>query len=47
MHRLDDVLDTWRAMADDVRGRPLPGGHFLAEERPEATLAALEEFFAG
>ncbi len=46
MHRLYDVLDTWRPMADDVRGRPLPGGHFLAEECPGETLAALEEFFA-
>ena len=46
MHRLYDVLDTWRPMADDVRGRPLPAGHFLPEECPEETLAALEEFFA-
>lgn len=46
MHRLHDVLDTWRPMADDVRGRPLPAGHFLPEECPEATTAALEEFFS-
>lgn len=38
-----DVLDTWRAKADDVRGRALPGGHFLPEEVPEGTVAALTE----
>jgi hypothetical protein len=27
-----------------VRGRALPCGHFLPEEAPEDTLAALEEF---
>jgi haloacetate dehalogenase len=46
MHRLYDVLDTWRPLARDVRGRALPSGHFLPEECPEATAAALEEFFA-
>lgn len=38
-----DVLATWRAKADDVRGRALPGGHFLPEEVPEETVAALKE----
>ncbi len=47
MHRLYDVLDAWRPMADDVRGHPLPSGHFLPEECPEGTLAALADFFAG
>jgi haloacetate dehalogenase len=47
MHRLYDVLGTWRPVAADVRGRPLPCGHFLPEEAPEETRAALEAFFAG
>jgi haloacetate dehalogenase len=46
MHRLFDVLGTWRKLADDVQGRPLPCGHFLAEECPEETAAALLDFFS-
>jgi haloacetate dehalogenase len=41
----DDVLAIWRAWADDVGGRPLDCGHFLAEEAPEETLAELLAFF--
>jgi haloacetate dehalogenase len=40
----DDPLEVWRTRARDVTGRPLDAGHFLAEERPAETLAALEEF---
>jgi len=29
-----------------VRGQGVPGGHFLAEEAPAETLAALDGFFA-
>jgi len=29
-----------------VSGAALPGGHFLAEECPEATLTALMDFFS-
>ena len=47
VHRLFDPLAEWRAVADDVRGRPLPCGHYLAEEAPDATLAGLEGFLAG
>ena len=39
-----DVLDVWRQYAADVRGQSLGGGHFLAEEEPAATLAALQGF---
>src|SRR5262245_30092842 len=39
-------LDQWRQWADDVRGAPIDSGHFLAEENPDATAAALAEFFA-
>jgi haloacetate dehalogenase len=41
----DDVLGIWRGWADDVRGRPLDCGHFLAEEAPDETLAELLAFF--
>ena len=47
VHRLFDPLAEWRAVADDVRGRPLPCGHYLAEEAPDATLAELDAFLAG
>lgn len=41
-----DVLATWREKAaGPVEGRALPFGHFLAEEAPAETLAALEAFF--
>jgi haloacetate dehalogenase len=42
-----DVLEVWRQWADDVRGHPIDCGHFLAEEAPDETYAALYEFFAG
>jgi haloacetate dehalogenase len=44
--RAEDPLAAWRPWADDVRGQGVPAGHFLAEERPEATLAALTGFFS-
>jgi haloacetate dehalogenase len=40
-----DPLVVWREWADEVRGGPLPCGHFLAEEQPEATAEALHRFF--
>lgn len=43
--RTYDVLEVWRARATDVRGGPVPSGHFLPEEAPEETLAALLAFF--
>lgn len=39
-----DVLSIWREQADDVRGRALDSGHFLAEERPAAITAELLAF---
>lgn len=38
-------LDIWREWASDVRGAALDCGHFLPEEAPDATLAALRAFF--
>lgn len=43
--RSSDPLAAWRPWADDLRGRAIDGcGHFLAEEAPEETRTALEEF---
>ncbi len=39
-----DVLATWREKADDVTGQAIDCGHFLPEEKPEETLAALLAF---
>jgi haloacetate dehalogenase len=46
VNRLFAPLDDWSAVADDVRGTALPGGHYLAEEAPAETLAALTAFLA-
>ena len=45
VNRLFHPLDDWRAVADDVRGRALPCGHYLAEEVPEDTFAEITRFF--
>jgi haloacetate dehalogenase len=47
--RLYDPLALWREKAaapSDVQGRALPCAHFLAEEAPDETEAALTAFFA-
>ena len=44
MGRTRDVLNTWREYAVDANGGALPCGHYLPEERPEETLAALLPF---
>ncbi len=38
------VLEVWGRYADDVRGHPVEGGHFVPEESPEAALSALRDF---
>jgi haloacetate dehalogenase len=45
VHRYFDPVNDWRAAAVDVRGRALSSGHYLAEEAPAETLAALQAFF--
>ncbi|MDR3518921.1 MAG: alpha/beta hydrolase [Azospirillaceae bacterium] len=45
MARHFDVLQCWREVADAVYGEAIDCGHFLAEEQPEATVAALTDFF--
>lgn len=47
MHKMYNVLETWRDRAKDVTGRPVDCGHFLPEEAPEDTLEALSAFFKG
>ena len=42
--RIYDVMKIWREHAVNVTGKSLPGGHFLPEELPEETLAALSGF---
>ncbi len=38
-------LAIWKNWADDVSGKAIDSGHFLPEENPDATAAALLEFF--
>jgi haloacetate dehalogenase len=48
MERHFDVLATWRERAaGEVAGAALECGHFLPEERPEATAQALAAWFSG
>jgi haloacetate dehalogenase len=41
MHSLFDVLATWKEKAGQAEGHPLPCGHFIPEEAPQALLADL------
>jgi haloacetate dehalogenase len=45
IHRTYDVAAVWRAKAERIEAHALPCGHFLPEEAPEATFAALDAFF--
>jgi haloacetate dehalogenase len=45
LDKLYDPVEIWRGWADDVRGQAIDSGHYLAEERPEETSAALLGFF--
>jgi haloacetate dehalogenase len=44
MHRLYNVLDTWKERASNATGKPLPSSHFIAEEVPQMLLAELGNF---
>jgi len=44
---LFDCLADWREVARDVRGRALPCGHFIPEEKPQELLAELRRFLKG
>jgi haloacetate dehalogenase len=41
---LFNCLEDWREVASDVRGRALPCGHFIPEEKPRELLAELRRF---
>jgi haloacetate dehalogenase len=43
---LFDCLADWREVAEDVRGKALDCGHFIAEEKPRELLAELRRFLA-
>ena len=46
VHRLFDPMALWQAQCSGVvAGQAMPAGHFIAEELPEATAAALHKFF--
>jgi haloacetate dehalogenase len=44
VHRCFTPLDEWKRVATDVRGGPLPCGHYIAEEAPDALLAEVLRF---
>jgi haloacetate dehalogenase len=43
--RCFDPLALWRLRAENVQGRALPGGHYLAEEIPDLVAAEFSAFF--
>ena len=45
VNRCFKPLEDWRAVADDVRGRTVPSGHYIPEEVPEALHAEMLAFF--
>lgn len=45
VHRCFKPLEEWQRIADDVSGGPLPCGHYIAEEAPDALLAEVIPFF--
>ena len=45
VHRFFDPISDWKSVANEVRGKTLSSGHYLAEEVPDATYAELLAFF--
>ena len=45
IERCFSPLKDWAEVATDVRGHALDGGHYLAEELPDETLAEFKSFF--
>jgi len=41
------ALEAWRPWCENVRGFPLPTGHYPAEQRPDLVYEALWTFFSG
>lgn len=46
MARAFDVPGTWTERLANMRGQPVPGGHFFIDQNPRDTLAALLPFLA-
>lgn len=46
MGRMYDVLAAWQEVAADVRGVAVDSGHFVAEEAPDETRAAISAFLS-
>lgn len=46
IHELYDVEAVWREYAEEVRGKPLEAGHYLAEERPKEMARELAAFLS-
>jgi haloacetate dehalogenase len=46
MDPLYDVLATWRERAWDVRGKSLPGGHWIPEQLPDELTGELMQFLS-
>jgi haloacetate dehalogenase len=44
--RCFEPLKEWQQVATDVRGKPVPAGHYIAEEAPEMLLAEVLPFLA-
>lgn len=44
MHQKFNVLNTWKKKAENVKGRALNCGHFVAEESPEELINELKAF---
>ena len=42
-----DMIASWQERAENVRGRALDCGHFLAEEAPDETAGEILAFLAG
>ena len=40
-------IEAWSPWAPDLRGWPIPTGHYPSEQRPDLVLDAFEPFFAG
>ncbi|MFJ2995495.1 alpha/beta fold hydrolase [Pandoraea sp. NPDC087047] len=47
VHRCFKPLDEWQRVASDVRGHPMPCGHYIAEEAPDRLLADVLPFLLG
>ena len=45
VNRCFSPIADWQRVADDVRGRTLPCGHYIPEEVPEDLLVEMREFF--